>query len=49
MTVASSPRVSHGYFAMDWDLLWATLQNDLPPLEAQITALSAMLAGGQRD
>ena len=34
MTVASLPRVSHGYFAVDWDPIWATLQNDLPPLEA---------------
>ena len=49
MTVASSPRVSHGYFAVDWDLIWATLQHDLPPLEAQVAALSAMLAGGLRD
>lgn len=32
-------RVSHGYFAVDWDLIWATIQNDLPPLYAQINAL----------
>ena len=31
--------VSHGYFAVDWDLIWATIQNDLPPLYAQINAL----------
>ena len=32
-------RVSHGYFAVDWDLIWATIQNDLPPLYVQINAL----------
>lgn len=32
-------RVSHGYFAVDWDLIWVTIQNDLPPLSAQIDAL----------
>lgn len=32
-------RVSHGYFAVDWDLIWATIQHDLPPLYVQINAL----------
>ena len=32
-------RVSHGYFAVDWDLIWATIHNDLPPLCEQIDAL----------
>jgi uncharacterized protein with HEPN domain len=32
-------RVSHGYFAVDWGLIWATIQNDLPPLYAQINTL----------
>ena len=32
-------RVSHGYFAVDWDLIWATIHSDLPPLRAQINAL----------
>ena len=32
-------RVSHGYFAVDWDLIWATIENDLPPLYVQINAL----------
>ena len=32
-------RVSHGYFAVDWDLIWATVHQDLPPLSAQINAL----------
>lgn len=34
-------RVSHGYFAVDWDLIWVTIQNDLPPLDTQINALLA--------
>lgn len=34
-------RVSHGYFAVDWDLIWATIQHDLPALSVQINALLA--------
>ncbi len=32
-------RVSHGYFAVDWDLIWATIQQDLPALSVQVHAL----------
>jgi uncharacterized protein with HEPN domain len=32
-------RVSHGYFSVDWDLIWATVHQDLPTLSAQINAL----------
>ena len=35
-------RVSHGYFAVDGDLVWATVQHDLPALpalQAQVLAL----------
>lgn len=32
-------RVSHGYFALDWNLIWATVQNDLPALRSQVRAL----------
>lgn len=41
-------RVSHGYFALDWGLIWATVQHDLPPLRAQVQALLDTLesAGG---
>lgn len=38
-------RVSHGYFALDWALIWATVQHDLPPLRAQVQALLDTLAG----
>ena len=34
-----SNRVSHGYFAVDGDLVWATVQHDLPALQAQVLAL----------
>ena len=34
-------RVSHGYFAVDGDLVWATVQHDLPALQAQVLALLA--------
>lgn len=32
-------RVAHGYFAVDVDLVWATVAQDLPTLWAQINAL----------
>lgn len=32
-------RVSHGYFAIDWDLIWATVQGDLPILQGQVQKL----------
>jgi uncharacterized protein with HEPN domain len=35
-------RVSHGYFALDWNLIWATVRNDLPPLRVQVRALSGI-------
>ena len=34
-------RVSHGYFAVDWDLIWATIQQDLPALDEQVNVLLA--------
>ena len=37
-------RVSPGYFAVDWDLIWATVQNDLPVLDDQVTSLLVGLA-----
>lgn len=38
-------RVSHGYFALDWGLIWATVQQDLPPLRTQVRALWDAMAG----
>jgi uncharacterized protein with HEPN domain len=32
-------RVSHGYFEVDLDLVWQTVQTDLPVLENQMRAL----------
>jgi uncharacterized protein with HEPN domain len=32
-------RVSHSYFEVDLDLVWQTVQTDLPVLENQIRAL----------
>jgi len=35
--------LAHGYFAVDLDLVWRTIQNDLPPLREQIVvALKAV-------
>ena len=36
-------RVSHAYFAGDWDLIWATIHQDLPGLQERIAALSGEL------
>lgn len=32
-------RISHGYFSVDLEIIWNTLQHDLPALEAQINSL----------
>jgi uncharacterized protein with HEPN domain len=31
--------LSHGYFKVDLDIVWATIQKDLPELEQQIDNL----------
>lgn len=37
-------RVSHGYNEVNLEIVWKTIQDDLPLLRAQITALSATLS-----
>lgn len=32
-------RVSHGYFTVDLEIVWKTIQNDLPGLSIQLTEL----------
>lgn len=32
-------RVAHGYFQVDYEMVWKSLHNDLPPLHAMIRAL----------
>lgn len=32
--------LSHGYFVVDHDIVWQTIQRDLPELKAQISALT---------
>jgi uncharacterized protein with HEPN domain len=32
-------RVAHGYFSVDLEIVWATIQTDLPDLATQIRAL----------
>ena len=32
-------RVSHGYFNVDFGLVWKTIQSDLPELRSQVAAL----------
>jgi uncharacterized protein with HEPN domain len=31
--------LAHGYFRVDLEILWKTLQNDLPALQRQIAAI----------
>jgi|GWRWMinimDraft_15_1066023.scaffolds.fasta_scaffold22500_2 uncharacterized protein with HEPN domain len=37
-------RVSHGYDKVDLEIVWKTIQGDLPGLHAQITEVSATLS-----
>jgi uncharacterized protein with HEPN domain len=32
-------RMIHEYFDMDWDVVWGTVRDDLPPLKKQIEAV----------
>lgn len=32
-------RVSHGYFAVDFEVVWKTIQRDLPELAEQVTVI----------
>ena len=34
-------KIIHEYFDMDWDIVWATVKHDLPPLKKQIEAVLA--------
>lgn len=29
-------RISHGYFSIDFDIIWKTIEQELPTLEAQV-------------
>ena len=35
--------VAHGYFAVDLEIVWKTLQNDLPGLRQQVETLNSSL------
>ncbi|MGA2401847.1 MAG: DUF86 domain-containing protein [Syntrophobacteraceae bacterium] len=37
--MAMRHRLVHGYDSVDWDRVWKTLQNDLPPLLKELNAL----------
>ena len=36
--------LAHGYFKVDLEIVWKTVQNNLPELHAQITEVSATLS-----
>jgi uncharacterized protein with HEPN domain len=35
--------LTHGYFTVDLERVWSTVQNDLPPFEKQLRSLLAAL------
>ena len=39
--IATRHRITHGYDVVDYDILWDTVQEDLPPL---VAALEGVLA-----
>jgi uncharacterized protein with HEPN domain len=43
--VAMRNRVSHAYFSVDHEIVWATIRNDLPAMKQQILALVRGLQG----
>ena len=36
-------RLIHGYFGVNWDIVWDVVKNDLPPLMADLETLAATL------
>jgi uncharacterized protein with HEPN domain len=32
-------RISHGYFSVDFEIVWKTIERDLPPLHHQVQSL----------
>lgn len=36
--------ISHGYFKVDFEIVWKTIQRDLPGLHAQVQTVQATLA-----
>ena len=38
-------RMAHGYFQIDLAIVWATVRESLPPLQAQLISLRSSLAG----
>lgn len=36
-------RIVHGYDQVDWDVVWTTVNQDLPPLRAELAAILAQL------
>ena len=47
--VAMRNRLAHGYFDVDLDLLWTTIQDDLPPLVSELARLVGELPRNQGD
>jgi uncharacterized protein with HEPN domain len=42
--IATRHRITHGYDVVDYDILWDTVQDDLPPLVAALEGVLADLA-----
>lgn len=44
LVYAMRNRVAHGYFKIDLEIVWRTIQNDLPELERQLVKLRASVS-----
>jgi uncharacterized protein with HEPN domain len=40
--------LAHGYFKVDLDIVWKTIEKDLPPLRAQVQALMQAYQNGPK-
>jgi len=44
--IAFRNRLIHAYFSVDLPLVWNVIENDLPPLKAEVKRLLIQLSGG---
>jgi uncharacterized protein with HEPN domain len=44
--IAFRNRLIHAYWSVDLPLVWSVIENDLPPLKAEVSRLRAQSSGG---
>jgi uncharacterized protein with HEPN domain len=45
--IAFRNRLIHGYWSVDFPLVWTVIESDLPPLKAEVGRLLTQLSGGR--